>query len=160
MQSAPAAPDGTQKQKKAPTFYGWSESARTPPQKQTGLNRGEDGEMKKKSRRVHYLSYIRSLEWAKKKRMFFSSSMWKNNPPGNESGWKCYCCEADNVPLDVHHRSYKRLGRENIAVDLVAVCRLCHEEIHLVGKRDKIDVWKATKKVRKLVVARLNSWSA
>ena len=112
----------------------------------------------KKRRRINYPRYMRSPQWAEKKRRFFASRMWKNNPPGNEGGWKCYCCEADNVPLDVHHRSYRRLGNENIAVDLVAVCRLCHEEIHLVGKRDKIDAWEATKKVRDLVVERLKSW--
>lgn len=105
---------------------------------------------------IDYAAYMRSPQWQAVKRRFFASNMWKHNPPKNQGGWRCYCCEADDVPLDVHHRTYNRLGRENIAVDLVAVCRPCHDEIHKIRKTG-LSMWTATKRVRGAVKARIKA---
>lgn len=49
----------------------------------------------------------------------------------------CEDCGARR-PLDVHHRTYKRIGNER-PEDLVAVCRRCHKERHR-GKRGLLDI--------------------
>jgi hypothetical protein len=98
--------------------------------------------------RSEYYGYIRSPAWAEKKRQYYASKMYKTLKSRN-NGWICYCCFANDKPLDLHHRTYKRLGEENIAVDLVPVCRDCHEKIHKLHKSTKISLWSATKKIRK-----------
>lgn len=44
------------------------------------------------------------------------------------------CCEFCQVrPIyDLHHRTYRRKGRELLS-DVMAVCRRCHEAIHFGG---------------------------
>lgn len=44
----------------------------------------------------------------------------------------CMVCNA-HVRLDVHHRTYERLGQER-AADLIALCRTCHGLFHANGK--------------------------
>lgn len=43
--------------------------------------------------------------------------------------YTCQGCGAKDKPLDVHHITYDRFGRESLD-DLLSVCRQCHEEIH------------------------------
>jgi YgiT-type zinc finger domain-containing protein len=88
--------------------------------------------------------------WKEKKRQYYSSKLYKTLRHNNK-GWVCYCCGADNKRLDLHHRTYKRLGEENIAVDLVPVCRECHEKIHDYFKNNPVSLWLATKRVRKII---------
>ena len=54
-----------------------------------------------------------------------------------ESGYSqcCRVCHAPNV--DLHHRSYARLGNEKLD-DLVPLCRNCHDELHQRG----MDLWR------------------
>jgi 5-methylcytosine-specific restriction endonuclease McrA len=42
-----------------------------------------------------------------------------------------YRCSKCGFPyrLQVHHRTYKRLGRERLT-DIITLCRRCHEEVH------------------------------
>jgi 5-methylcytosine-specific restriction endonuclease McrA len=43
--------------------------------------------------------------------------------------YRCRLCNAeatDGCPLEVHHRTYERLGRE-LPTDLTALCRECHK---------------------------------
>lgn len=49
--------------------------------------------------------------------------------------YRCQMCNADK-PLDVHHRTYKRLGRERLS-DLTALCRDCHEKFHKEFERNE-----------------------
>jgi len=93
-----------------------------------------------------YYDYIKSEKWQQKRKDFYSSKMFKHLKGSGK--WNCYCCECNNKPLDLHHRTYKRLGNENIAVDLIPVCRECHNEIHTLQKSG-IQLWKATKQIRK-----------
>jgi hypothetical protein len=39
--------------------------------------------------------------------------------------WRCERCGAHVTNLDVHHRTYKRLGHERLD-DLEVVCTTCH----------------------------------
>lgn len=53
------------------------------------------------------------------------------------SGGACEICgfkPYQNGKLQVHHKSYKNLGNEQLS-DLVCVCPSCHKKIHGIGKR-------------------------
>lgn len=52
--------------------------------------------------------------------------------------WRCAVCNAhiDDVTLDVHHRTYERLGREELT-DCVALCRPCHKVAQDRWKRNQ-----------------------
>lgn len=96
--------------------------------------------------KINYYQYIKSEEWQQVRRKFYSSKMYKCLC---ETGkWSCYCCGVSDKPLDLHHRTYKRLGKENISIDLVPVCRDCHNKIHILEKGG-MGLWGATKTVRK-----------
>ena len=45
---------------------------------------------------------------------------------------ECRICRAKKT-LDVHHRTYERLGHEDQA-DLVVLCRICHRLFHEHGR--------------------------
>jgi hypothetical protein len=59
---------------------------------------------------------------------------------------RCYACGRIDGPLDLHHRSYERLGRESLD-DLV---RLCPDDYRAVRDVDNWadDLWLATDYVR------------
>jgi hypothetical protein len=46
------------------------------------------------------------------------------------SGFRCRVCNAgrDKARLEVHHRTYERLGREHVG-DLTTLCSECHEGV-------------------------------
>jgi len=48
-------------------------------------------------------------------------------------------CQRCGFPyeLDVHHKTYKNLGRENLD-DLIVLCKSCHAREHFVDDLDKI----------------------
>ena len=48
---------------------------------------------------------------------------------------RCQVCYADRwfCRLNVHHRTYERLGRER-PDDLIVLCRHCHDLFHKHGK--------------------------
>lgn len=95
---------------------------------------------------MKYYEYIKSDAWKEKKKKFYSSKMYKLLK--GEGKWNCYCCSKNDVPLDLHHRTYKRLFNEHIGIDLVPVCRDCHSEIHKLFNTKKVTLWKATKKIK------------
>ena len=94
---------------------------------------------------MKYYEYIRSEAWQRKRKEFYSSKMYKQLRGSGK--WSCYCCARSDISLDLHHRTYKRLGNENIAIDLIPVCRECHTKIHEYEKSG-VQLWSATKKVR------------
>jgi 5-methylcytosine-specific restriction endonuclease McrA len=55
------------------------------------------------------------------------------------AGFRCQVCNDGECQLDVHHRTYQRLGRER-EMDLTVLCRDCHELFHqhrsLVSQND------------------------
>ena len=68
-------------------------------------------------RRAGYEWYLSSAKWQGKRRLKLA-----------EVGNKCEECGAEGV-LDVHHKTYARLGAEELA-DLEVLCRPCHEKRH------------------------------
>jgi len=66
----------------------------------------------------YYNNYIKSKEWRQMRELILERA---HN--------KCEECGVGGVPLQVHHKTYKRLRFEWMS-DLVAVCRKCHENIH------------------------------
>ena len=64
-----------------------------------------------------YREYLEGPEWAETRTRYRSSGKLQT----------CLVCRAPNV--DLHHRTYRRLGKERLG-DLVALCREHHEQVH------------------------------
>lgn len=69
--------------------------------------------------RMTYEQYLRSPHW-KSLRLEF----WQHGP---HSGKCCNCSNRNNLHL--HHKTYKRIGHENLD-DLCLLCERCHDKIH------------------------------
>lgn len=68
-------------------------------------------------------------------RRYISSDKWRRSPARlgelQAAGFRCRTCNAAAAatdPLEVHHRTYERLGYELVA-DLTALCRRCHHGV-------------------------------
>jgi hypothetical protein len=66
--------------------------------------------------------YLRSDHWR-----------WKRRQALARAEHRCQVCYSDKN-LDVHHRTYERLGEERLP-DLTVLCRDCHETFHGSGRR-------------------------
>jgi 5-methylcytosine-specific restriction endonuclease McrA len=66
---------------------------------------------------IDYATYISSVEWR-----------IKAYEAKRRAGWACMLC-ATTMWLEVHHRTYARLGRERPS-DLVVLCSHCHRRHH------------------------------
>jgi 5-methylcytosine-specific restriction endonuclease McrA len=64
-----------------------------------------------------YEAYLRSPEWRARARQALC-----------RAGYRCQVC-GNRGPLDVHHRTYRRVGRE-WPEDLTVLCHRCHELFH------------------------------
>lgn len=42
----------------------------------------------------------------------------------------CRWCGRTGVPLDAHHIRYRRSSKDDVAANLIALCRRCHEHVH------------------------------
>jgi hypothetical protein len=89
-------------------------------------------------RRRQYWDYITSPEWKTNRARIRAV----------QQPQFCYCCGNAGVALELHHRSYKSLGRE-ISRHMCFVCRGCHQAIHDYAKQHRTDLWRATKKIRR-----------
>lgn len=69
---------------------------------------------------INYKQYLQSYDWRCKK----INKLEQVN-------YKCEQCGYDGVviPLDVHHKTYERLGNERLS-DLIVLCRTCHKAQH------------------------------
>lgn len=63
-----------------------------------------------------YAEYLRTDQWRKRRAKTIEHYQGK-----------CYCCGLDGH--EVHHRTYKRMGKE-IPSDLVLLCQPCHAAVH------------------------------
>jgi len=74
---------------------------------------------------TEYHQYLASREWAARRAAALE-----------RAGHRCQVCNADRWfagSLEVHHRTYERLGNEAPG-DLVVLCRHCHDLFHRFGK--------------------------
>ena len=71
-----------------------------------------------------------SLRGAEKRHAYYCSPEWKalTQAVHARAGSICEWCERCAIS-EVHHKTYIRLYRENIA-DLVGLCRVCHQYAH------------------------------
>jgi hypothetical protein len=74
-----------------------------------------------------YYDYLKSDQWQLKRK----SMLWF-------AGNRCQICNVAGVrmTLDVHHRTYERIGHE-LPSDLFVLCRACHRTFHENGKLAK-----------------------
>ncbi len=65
-----------------------------------------------------YQAYLKSDEWKQTREEALE--------------WACHRCQLCNSPdrLHVHHRTYERIGCEDLA-DLTVLCSGCHDRHHL-----------------------------
>lgn len=68
-------------------------------------------------RSMPYHEYLRSVHWRKTRKKAVK-----------RAGGRCSICNSDE-PLNVHHLTYERLGREWMG-DLQVLCFGCHQNIH------------------------------
>jgi DNA-binding MarR family transcriptional regulator len=69
------------------------------------------------TRREEYALYLRSDHWRETRKAALK-----------RAGHKCQLCTS-NRGLQVHHRTYERLGQE-LPQDLTVLCATCHENFH------------------------------
>lgn len=65
-----------------------------------------------------YQDYLRSPEWQTRRTRSLKLA-----------GYHCQVCNASGVILNVHHRTYERLGYE-YDQDLIVLCQDCHHTFH------------------------------
>ena len=73
-------------------------------------------------RSMPYQEYLQTIEWRERRTRHVESA-----------GHACQVCNARNVQLNVHHRTYERRGAE-LYQDLIVLCRDCHTLFHRNGK--------------------------
>lgn len=75
---------------------------------------------------IERMEYLKGLPYSD----YLQTSHWKilRFRALKSAGFRCSLCNSDGL-LDVHHRTYERLGNEKLK-DLVALCRTCHSRFH------------------------------
>lgn len=77
---------------------------------------------------VRYDRYIRSERWRAKRVSFIAAR-----------GKRCERCKRGRrASLQVHHKTYERLGHERLE-DVEVLCQRCHAEVH--GKLAYAEPW-------------------
>ena len=75
---------------------------------------------------IDYAEYRKSPQWNARRKAVLK-----------RDNYTCQQCKDTDIPLDVHHTTYERIGDEDLS-DLVSVCRPCHDEIHAHWGYDKL----------------------
>ena len=91
--------------------------------------------------RSEYEGYLRSEHWQDVRRRYWNSKLHDGC---------CYVCGSDKN-LNLHHKSYKRLGNEKLN-DLIYLCKPCHTRAHLMlqmSKSQNTNLWNIARKLRK-----------
>ena len=88
---------------------------------------------------ITYQEYLESDHWKDLRKRFWASKLHNRS---------CYVCGVKSG-LQVHHKSYKRIGREKLH-DLLLLCGGCHTETHKLDKeRTNGILWGAAKRLKK-----------
>jgi hypothetical protein len=93
----------------------------------TGLSRTQQRHIHEKLRLLGiatYREYLDSSYWQTVSERYRASDRWQ------------HCAVCGQVPFQLHHRTYKHLGREPLS-DLMPLCRSHHAELHARG----LDIW-------------------
>lgn len=90
-----------------------------------------------------YRDYLKSDHWAELKKRFYASKFVRRALFGMP---RCFACCRFGLQMEVHHRTYKRLGNERLQ-DLALLREDCHEMAHAAHmKKPEDGLWKATKR--------------
>jgi hypothetical protein len=89
---------------------------------------------------ISYRQYLATEHWQTLKRRFRKSKLVKN---------RCYCCGADDKPLQIHHKTYRQIGKEKVS-DLVELCGDCHQEVHVLSKSRQASQFRLTQVHKRL----------
>lgn len=73
--------------------------------------------------KTFYNKYLKSPQWAAKRELYFKSF-----------GKYCKACGTTRGPIQLHHLTYDRLGRERLR-DLISLCAKCHQEVETLYRR-------------------------
>lgn len=94
--------------------------------KEWGVEREAEWQLKHERWKIR-LNELRSMSYSK----YLQSAEWQNRRKGalRRAGYRCQLCSNKDSILDVHHRTYKRLGDEHNS-DLIVLCRECHDIFH------------------------------
>ncbi len=93
---------------------------------------------------MNYHQYIHSEAWRETKKRFYKSKLVKRSELGQPF---CFSCKRFDLPLDVHHKTYKTLGKERL-MDLALLCRECHDLVHALHKiYPKYGLWDASNRI-------------
>lgn len=88
---------------------------------------------------ISYAEYLQTDHWENIRKRFWASKLHKGC---------CYVC-GGKTRLHVHHRSYRRIGREKLS-DFCLLCEACHSKTHELDRtRRKGCLWGAAKRLRK-----------
>jgi hypothetical protein len=99
------------------------------------------------ARRHRYAAYMASRTWQRRRRAWLRH--WRATHPSADPA--CVVCDrAWTLTDDLHHASYDHLGHER-GVDLVPMCRPCHEALHHI--LDQSGHWRAMP--RRIATARI-----
>lgn len=71
-----------------------------------------------------YVSYLRSEEWRIRRKELMREA---NNT----------CENCGDKATQLHHLKYDSLGFEIYSVDVIALCKQCHEDLHLMEGKVK-----------------------
>lgn len=99
------------------------------------------------SRKEQYHQYLHSKTWQQSKARFLKVLKSRNQIP------KCKICSSTEN-LHLHHKSYKRLGKERKG-DLCFLCADCHAVVHELCNHTGLNWYNAPGHLRKVFV-RLN----
>jgi hypothetical protein len=85
--------------------------------KELGRLRKKKGQKLTAGHRAAYRRYLQSPQWKERR-----------DKAVKKAGAKCALCSSKKR-LNVHHRDYRRIGRER-AADLIVLCESCHSTFH------------------------------
>lgn len=86
-----------------------------------------------------YRDYLQSVHW-QNLRASWEPRRTRNKKP------VCEFCLAGHLRLDLHHKTYNRLGEE-LPRDLVLICEKCHARTHRWFDKGKRSLWSTTRAV-------------
>lgn len=81
-----------------------------------------------------YSDYLKSNHWYNFKIRYYASELFRSKIHFGGINGKCVCCQVPDQSLDIHHMTYKRLGKEKLW-DVIPLCRNCHSQVHLLIKK-------------------------
>jgi Helicase HerA, central domain len=106
-------------------LMGKSENVASRPTQSQEDNHEDDEEDVQTLRRLSYAEYLQTQHWQSKRKEALQHAVYR-----------CQICNAGGVQLDVHHRTYQRLGAELLS-DLFVLCHECHDLFSTSGKLAK-----------------------